>query len=369
MVVHGSDLGVMLKVTFSAVRSAEARLTGLRAAGLSFVACFLTGVGAASENDGSPPWAMGRQLVDLKTASCPVGPVKRPPENLPLRFSALNVSEISGPALLSGLVIAGAWELSSDTRAFGGLSGLVETPDGGLLAVGDNGIFVRLDLDPLTHFPSGEAQIAPLRGENGAPLTAQRDRDAEGLAFRDGWALVSFEHNHRILAYDLAGCGLAARGVELAHLATRQPGVRLRPNLGAEALGLASDDTLWVGLEAPGKQGAIMGRVGPEGILEAEQQTRPPSMHLMTGLDQKRGLVAKLFRAYDPVRGNRIAFSVSDRSGLRAEGRLDTSGPVDNFEGIAIGQNPQGGTRIWLISDDNFNPSQRTLLFALDLVN
>jgi hypothetical protein len=57
-----------------------------------------------------------------------------------------------------------------------------------------------------------------------------------------------------------------------------------------------------------------------------------------------------------------------DRADARiGDGLFKQPLPVDNFEGVAIGQAPSGATRIWLISDDNFSGNQRTLLLALDL--
>ena len=40
---------------------------------------------------------------------------------------------------------------------------------------------------------------------------------------------------------------------------------------------------------------------------------------------------------------------------------------VDNFEGLAVHPDPAGGWLIYLLSDDNFNPLQRTLLLQFHL--
>jgi hypothetical protein len=42
-------------------------------------------------------------------------------------------------------------------------------------------------------------------------------------------------------------------------------------------------------------------------------------------------------------------------------------GMLDNMEGIAAAPLPSGGTRLWIVSDDNFRPWMRTLLVALEL--
>ena len=40
---------------------------------------------------------------------------------------------------------------------------------------------------------------------------------------------------------------------------------------------------------------------------------------------------------------------------------------VDNFEGLAVFPDERGGTIIYILSDDNFNPFQRTLLLQFRL--
>jgi hypothetical protein len=42
-------------------------------------------------------------------------------------------------------------------------------------------------------------------------------------------------------------------------------------------------------------------------------------------------------------------------------------GRLDNFEGVAAEPLPRGGSRLWLITDDNLQRPMRTLLIALDL--
>ena len=60
------------------------------------------------------------------------------------------------------------------------------------------------------------------------------------------------------------------------------------------------------------------------------------------------------------------------REGAIAQGRevarLDGRFTIDNFEGIATRTGPRGETLLYVISDDNFNIFQRTLLmvFALE---
>ncbi|HEX9880418.1 MAG TPA: hypothetical protein VGB25_09515, partial [Candidatus Binatia bacterium] len=41
---------------------------------------------------------------------------------------------------------------------------------------------------------------------------------------------------------------------------------------------------------------------------------------------------------------------------------------VDNFEGAAVHRDPEKGTFIYLVSDDNYSPLQRTLLLQFRLI-
>jgi hypothetical protein len=45
---------------------------------------------------------------------------------------------------------------------------------------------------------------------------------------------------------------------------------------------------------------------------------------------------------------------------------LKLPGTTDNFEGIAA-EARHGATRLYILSDDNFNPAQRTLMLAFDV--
>ena len=49
-------------------------------------------------------------------------------------------------------------------------------------------------------------------------------------------------------------------------------------------------------------------------------------------------------------------------------GKLNVLFNIDNFEGIAARQMPDGRVRLYLISDNNFAQGQRTLLYVFDVV-
>jgi len=58
--------------------------------------------------------------------------------------------------------------------------------------------------------------------------------------------------------------------------------------------------------------------------------------------------------------------------GVRLEGEvlanlsfMDAS--IDNMEGVAVRRGPKGETLLYMVSDDNFSPLQRTLLLMFEL--
>jgi hypothetical protein len=84
-----------------------------------------------------------------------------------------------------------------------------------------------------------------------------------------------------------------------------------------------------------------------------------------------------LERAYDADRGIvSVRLRRVGRKDVRAGARLESQAiadleppmSVDNFEGIDVVRSKNGGPFLYLVSDDNFNAVQRTLLlkFSLD---
>ena len=87
----------------------------------------------------------------------------------------------------------------------------------------------------------------------------------------------------------------------------------------------------------------------------------------LVGMQRLPGMrTVYLLRAYDVVRGSRISLQMFRANTLIA--RMDVAAPltVDNFEGVAAVPRSDGGVRFYLLSDDNGDASQRTLLLAFD---
>src|SRR5690606_39456754 len=57
--------------------------------------------------------------------------------------------------------------------------------------------------------------ISPMREPSGGFLDSEGAAGSEGLAINNGMALVSFEGDDRVLAFDIGRCGAAAQGTPI----------------------------------------------------------------------------------------------------------------------------------------------------------
>lgn len=274
------------------------------------------------------------------------------------------------------LEFLGGWVLRSTDPDFGGISALAL--DGGrFTAVGDAGGVFRFELTAagriaragISALPAGPAP------EDGGPVR-KRDRDAEAMAHdpASGRFWVGFERANAIWRYD------AAIGRAEAHHAP----VAMEDwpsNGGSEALArLADGRFLVLSEEGDGPESSREALLFPSDPSEGEHTAirfgfRPPADHNVTDaavLPDGRLLV--LTRRFSFVEGVSIVVC-SVEIGAIAEGavlpcrpiaRLAPPLTVDNMEALAVGEE-DGRTILWMASDDNFNPLQRTLLLKFAL--
>lgn len=316
-------------------------------------------------------WNFGEAADAIRATSCEEGgsPMRG---LLPMDLSveALNAkqSENLTGRLPAGAKLAGAWELTSTDPNFGGLSGLALEDDTTLLAITDAGGWVKLGLG--SGAPSA-ATIGYMRGANGKFLSGKSENDAEGLAYRDGIAFVSYERDFRIEAFAVGACGASAKAVEIAALPKASGGKDIDANEGPEAVALTPDGALRFAYE--GATGSIspIGRVLASGAGEwSGAKSDNPAGFALVSMDIARladgaDRTVSLYRAFDPIRGARSVLVW----GEGATQKLTLSRPLltDNFEGMAIQPTGPATARIWIISDNNFTKLQRTLLYAFDV--
>lgn len=372
----------------------------------SFITAFCVGPAIAQQQAGGD---LARDYLNpLRAASCPADVEYAAADAVVLNVVHVPLQGVN-PArkVLGDLTFVDGFQLSSPDARFGGLSGLDLLPDGNLLAVSDQGDFVWIDLDAAGLTPVA-ARIAALRGADSEVVRGKADGDAEGLAVNDGLALVAFERNHRVLAYDIGACGAVARGASIVFgpygeampAAFAEAGLQVSGNAGAEALAVSPDWYLFTGLESPAEEaGPVSARAieSPPAFDVRIGRGSPPLVGLdvlPAGPDGRDLLAYSLHRSTNPLATRVISLvetrftRVLDQAGLpaRVTSEIDERSHVrfrpassrvladmnvfvtiDNFEGVAAQRMPDGGVRLYVVADDNFSASQRTLLMIYDL--
>jgi hypothetical protein len=277
---------------------------------------------------------------------------------LPNRFpmAARTVALLAEPiaidlAAARPMRIAGAWHLTAPDPRFGGLSALA-IDRGQLLALSDSAVLYRFS--PPGAGPATVA-ISELPDGPGSP-SFKVDRDSESLA-RDGlgrgwW--VGFENNNQLWLYDR----------ELRRPLRRIDfGVKRWPhNLGVESL-----------VAGPGNELRLIPELAHEVVtIDGNRAIIRP----LSGVGSKisdavrlpDGETIALLRDYG-LTGFQVALGalVETPSGWRVERRVALRfGPFENLEGMTAQALPGGVTRLWLITDDNFQKPMTTALYALD---
>lgn len=294
-------------------------------------------------------------------------------EAIPIRLSA----EEPGPQRLGGLTFVSGFELRSPDRRFGGLSGLALSADGSMLyAVSDRGFWIsivtRHDAEGRL-ITLGAMEMADLQTPAGTPVGSGQ-RDAEGLAWeRDGSFIVSFEQIHRLWRYPPPPAAFRAPAQPMpvpAELAGAPN------NGGIEGIAVLPDGRiLMITEEYENPDGSVKGWFLEQGRFDSVSYVPSQGFRLTDIAALANGDILVLERRYGllsswAARIKRVP-KESLRAGARLSGqelaRLDPPLVVDNFEGIAVREDPNAGTLVYIISDDNYSPLQRTLLLQFRL--
>jgi hypothetical protein len=268
------------------------------------------------------------------------------------------------------LKFLGAFELRSSDARFGGLSGLAIGSDGRFYAVSDRGFWLSAQIylhanGRLSGFT--DWHIAPLLGPAKSQVNS-RLTDAEGLAQApDGSFLVSFEHVHRIWRYPGP-----PKTFQSAAIPIRLPNEILEApaNGGLEAICARPDGRiLAIAERLENTDGSFKAVLIKNGDWDHLSYIAPAGFHASDAVGLRNGDVLVLERRHNlPLRFSaRLALIKANdiRPGAALKGeevvRVEPPLRTDNFEGIAVKETTDG-TMIFLISDDNFFPFQRTLL-------
>jgi len=287
-----------------------------------------------------------------------------------VRATPLDAEELASAARLHpGARLGAAWRLESPDPRFGGFSGLSVERDR-LLLLSDRGWLWSAERAPLGRVPfrDGSWRVRALRVDGRAP-------DAEDLARSpDGQILVALEGRHAIARVPRGE--LEDRPVlDLEARPLPEPLSDLPANLGIEALAaLPGGALLAIAEHGSGERhlAALLGRGVPRLLAYRSAPGFAP-----TGADHRDGwlyVVERKLSAFSGFAARLTATPVGDPADLPdvlepalEVARLSGPGVVDNMEGVASEPIvPNGTVRLWLVSDDNFSPLQRTLLMTVE---
>jgi hypothetical protein len=285
------------------------------------------------------------------------------------------------------LIYRGGLSLKSDKSAFGGWSDLAVSADGGeILAISDEAHWLRAALtydDNGDLAGVGQAQIAPMLNMQGLPMKG-KEGDAEGMTLEragdvHGTVAVSFERDVRIWRYDLSH-GLAAKPVNVPIGNWVKP---LHDNEQLEAITLLKPDTLLAFAETKVNAGDdLLAAMESYPNSAAPPATRmlavvPHDPFAITGAaNAPDGGIFLLERRFSFLGG--IGMELRHigppdiHEGARMNGEVLATlnfqdANIDNMEGIAVRRGPKGETFLYILSDDNYLPLQRTLLLMFEV--
>ncbi len=271
------------------------------------------------------------------------------------------------------LTFISAWEMQSDNPNFGGVSGVTALRDGRFLGISDAGTMIGFD-PPGTQ--TGNASfIVPLPAAFGAEIS-YRDKDSEGIAYNreTGQVWISYEGKSAIRRMPPSFSRID--GITRSTILKAWDG-----NSGGEAMARLSDGRFLLFSEdqerSDGSYDALLYSADP---VEPESQIirfsyRAPSGYNPTDAVQlPSGEVLVLNRRIGFPEGFSAKLTLLNpakiASGETLKGRVIASlaSPllVDNMEGITLTQE-KDKIIVWMISDNNFNIWQRTLLMKFEL--
>jgi hypothetical protein len=283
------------------------------------------------------------------------------------------------------LEFLGGLTLSSPDPDFGSWSGLDFAPDGKTLyAVSDTGLWftTRLIEDNGRLTGIDAPMIARMLGDNGRPLRTKQNADAEGLRIveRDGalTALVSFEQTPAVRLFAMAP--------DVSDATPRRFGLppfvnRIRTDQGLEAIAVAppagrfAGATVVLAERSLDKNHNHRGFVLDGPLAGAFSVVRTDDFDITDAAFLRSGDLLVLERRFSLATGLAMRIRRFDGASIAPGATVDgtvlveAAGgyQIDNMEGLAVRESEDGRIVLDLISDDNQNLLQRTVLLQFAL--
>ena len=277
--------------------------------------------------------------------------------------------------------------LSAKSEFFGGYSDLaISADDDTVLTISDSGSWLSVKLTTKNGQLTGasDGRIGPLPQKDGRPLQRKTDRDAESLVALgsdgiEGRYLIGFESRNRVDEYAFEKGKF--RGPVGSRALPRELR-RMSRNAGLEGMALMrggehkgaliafaehkldrQNDHSGALMKADKSYPLFLKRTGEFDITSLQSLSDGSLLVLERSFIRaslKLDIRLRLIKAADIKPGARLDGEVLFEAGN--SGYL-----IDNFEGMAVTETKQGETFITLISDDNFNFFQSTLLARFKL--
>jgi hypothetical protein len=303
---------------------------------------------------------------------------------IPITANPIDRFSVSNPdrTRFGALAFRSGLDLRSSVSGFGGFSGLWRSPDGrDIAALADNAQWLTARLETSDGRLSGlsGAVLAPLLLSNGKPLRKSRYYDTESFAIAGNAVYVGVERNHAVIRLELDGEGtpVGGRPIPVPKEIQDLPG-----NQGLEAMGIAPlrsplsgalvavAERAQPGDAAPTRGFILTGpRQGAFDVVRSEGYDIADLAFLPSGealLLERRFSILGGFG----LRLRRVA-AEAIRPGASVDGAVifesDASHQIDNMEGLAVHREGDE-TILTLISDNNFNFFQRTIMLEFALV-
>jgi hypothetical protein len=283
---------------------------------------------------------------------------------------------------VGSLSYMGGIRIRSSNSEFGGLSGLDFTSESvEFISVSDKGYWFS---GKLRHNEDGHligltnAEYSPIPNldrQSGTKIFT----DAESVVrSSDGSYYVGFERHHRVLKFANPH-DPSVTGTEFVNYSVFKNLPPSKSNKGIESLTTLPNDRLLLLTEdvssgADQTTGWIVDENNPQELLTITYQTfgsfKPTDMTTLPNGD-----ILVLERSYNPFSGA-AARITKIKSESVVPGKMIVATElaiikrpltVDNFEGIAHRVDEQGKVEIYILSDDNYNSRQRTLLMQFKI--
>lgn len=283
------------------------------------------------------------------------------------------------------LIFRSGLNLFAKSRHFGGYSGMAVDASGRtILALSDAGTWMRatLDYDGRQLKGLSDVVLGPLLGADGKPLRDDAERDSEAMTLIDGdtqrgAAYVAFERKHRIARYPFtaerfgppsgtvplpagAKAMVANRGIEAMVLIKAG---KLKGTLLAFAEGRTDRNRNLIGwlIGGPTPGNIFLKPIGGFDITDAAPLPDGGIVLLERRFRFSEGVKMRIRRI--PAKEIKRGAVLSGEVLLEATDSLN----IDNMEAIAAHRAASGETVLTLMSDDNFNPFQRSLILQFAL--